>query len=404
MPGAELTIVRRVRSLLGPDGVVDTDRAGVPRVAPRTTEACALILEAAASHGWRVRLGGGARWTPDDAPADLALSTRGLTRVTRVSAPDLVATAEAGIAWLDLKRALADHGVWLPWDPPGADRSLGSIIATGTAGPLRSGFGNVRDHLLGLTMVTGDGRIVRPGGQVVKNVAGFDLTRLAVGSFGAFGLITTVHLRLRSVPRADVTLVGSGQRDQLLQLALAIRDAGEAPAALELASPGATGRPAWTLAVRLVGSEAAVEEARRVAAGAAGAMEEMVPAAGAEFWSVLATNVVRPRVTLRMGVLPAGLADALDLVTHHLDDECLTATVAGGAIRWSGTGSADRLRLLRAAAAQRELPLTIERAPWDLLSALGHFGAYREGVERLVGSLRRAFDPTGVLVIPAGEG
>lgn len=404
MSGAELTIERRVRSLLGPDGVVDTNPAGVPRVAPRTTEACALILEAAASHGWHVRLGGGSRWTSDDAPADLTLSTRGLTRVTRVSPPDLMATAEAGIRWSELKRALADHGAWLPWDPPGADRSLGSIIATGTAGPLRSGFGSVRDHLLGLTLVTGDGRIVRPGGQVVKNVAGFDLTRLAAGSFGAFGLITAVHLRLRSVPRADVTLARTGTRDELLQMAFAIRDAGEAPAALELASPGITGGSSWTLALRLVGSEAAVHEARRVAAGTAGKLEELAPADGAGFWNTLAENAARGEVTLRLGVLPAGLADALDLVTHHLDEECLTATIAGGAVRWTGAGSAGQLRLLRAAAAQRELPLTIERAPWDILSALGHFGAYREGVGRLVGSLRRVFDPTGVLVIPAGEG
>ena len=404
MPGAELTIAGRVRSLLGPDGVVETDRAGVPRVAPGTTEGCALVLEAAARHGWRVRLVGGARWAAADVPADLALSTRQLTRVVRVSAPDLVATVEAGIAWSDLRRALADHGTWLPCDPPGSDRSLGSVIATGTAGPLRSGYGSIRDHLLGLTLITGDGRVVRPGGRVVKNVAGFDLTRLAAGSFGGFGLITTVHLRLRSVPRADVTLVGTGQRDQLLQQALAIRDAGDMPAALELASPGATGKGSWRLAVRLLGSEAAVTEARRTVTGAAGTMEELAPGAGAEFWSALGAATVRRPVTLRMGADPSGLADALDLLTHHLDDECVSATVCTGAVRWSGTAPADRLRLLRAAAAQREMPVTVERAPWDALSALGHFGAYREGIGRLAQSLRRAFDPAGTLVIPAGEG
>jgi FAD/FMN-containing dehydrogenase len=363
-----------------------------------------VVLEEAAAHGWRVRVDGAGRWAAGDAPADLALSTRGLTRVVRVSAPDLVATVEAGIAWPDLRRALADHGTWLPWDPPGTDRTLGSIISSATSGPLRSGHGSVRDHLLGLTMVTGQGRVIRPGGRVVKNVAGFDLTRLAAGSFGAFGVITTVHLRLRAVPRADITLVRAGKRDQLLQLALAIREAGEAPAALELASPGVTGRTGWTLAIRLLGSEAAVAEARRAVAGAAGTLEELAPAAGAAFWAALAANLARGPVTLRLGALAPGLADSMDLVAHHLDDECLTATVAGGALRWSGSAPADRVRLLRAAAAQRELPLTVERAPWETLTLLGHFGAYREGVGRLVDSLRRTFDPTGVLVFPAGEG
>lgn len=404
MPGADLTIARRVRSLLGPDGVVDTDRAGGPRVAPRTTEGCALILEAAAAQGWRVRIEGGARWAHGDAPADLALSTRRLTRVLRISAPDLVATVEAGIARSELRRALADHGTWLPWDPPGGDRTLGSVIATGTGGALRSGQGNIRDHLLGLTIVTGDGRILRPGGRVVKNVAGFDLTRLAAASFGAFGLIATVHLRLRSVPRADVTLVRSGRRDQLLHMALAIREAGESPAALELASPGATGRAEWTLAVRLLGSEAAVQESRLAVTGAAGTLEELEPDTGAQFWNALAASATRAPVTLRIGALAPGLADAMDLVAHHLDESCLVATVAGGALRWSGSAPPDRIRVLRATAAQRELPLTIERAPWGTLKALGHFGAYREGIGRLVESLRRVFDPAGVLVFPAGEG
>ncbi len=403
MPGANL-IIRRVRSLLGADGVVDAAAGGLPRVTPRNTEGCALVLEAAAAHGWRVRIEGGGRWAAGDAPADLSLSTRHLSRVVRVSSPDLVATVEAGIAWSDLRRGLADHGAWLPVDPPGAERSLGSVIATGTAGPLRSGHGGVRDHLLGLTMVTGDGRIVRAGGQVVKNVAGFDLTRLAAGSFGAYGIITQVNLRLRSVPRADVTLVRSGKRDQLLQAALAMRDAGEAPAALELASPGAAGRPDWTLAVRLLGSEAAVDEARRTVSGVAGTLEELAPAEGAAFWAALGAGAVTRPVTLRMGALPGSLAEALDLVAHQLDDECLTVTVASGALRWSGAAPRDRVRLLRSAAAQREMPVTVERAPWDTLSPLGHFGAYREGIARLTESLRRAFDPTGVLVAPTGEG
>ena len=78
--------------------------------------------------------------------------------------------------------------------------------------------------------------------------------------------------------------------------------------------------------------------------------------------------------------------------------------VSGGAVRWSGSAPVERLRLLRHAAAQREMPVTLERAPWIVRDAMGHFGAYREGVARVIDSLRRSFDPVGVLVIPLGDG
>jgi FAD/FMN-containing dehydrogenase len=106
--------------------------------------------------------------------------------------------------------------MWLALDPPGRpERSIGSVIATATAGPLRHGFGPVRDHVLGCSVATGDGRLVNAGGRVVKNVAGYDLTKLQVGGFGGFGIIAEVHLRLRALPRADVTLLARGARDAL---------------------------------------------------------------------------------------------------------------------------------------------------------------------------------------------
>src|SRR2546427_459396 len=113
-------------------------------------------------------------------------------------------------------------------------RSVGSVVATATAGPLRQGFGPVRDHLLGVTFVTGDGRIVQSGGRVVKNVAGYDLTKLEAGGFGAFGVIVLVHLRLRALPRVDQTLVLEGSRDDLTQVADDIAAAGLPPAAPHL--------------------------------------------------------------------------------------------------------------------------------------------------------------------------
>ena len=216
-----MSLVDRVRALLGDDAVdVAATPDGVPRVAPGSPDAVGLLLGTAREEGWRVRVEGAGTWLPADAPADLALTTRRLDKIPAIEPQDLSATAEAGIGCDLLRQQLADRGTWLALDPPGlAGRTLGSVVATATAGPLRHGFGAVRDHLLGVTFVTGDGRLVQSGGRVMKNVAGYDLTKLAAGGFGAFGVIVLVHLRLRALPRADQTLVLEGSREDLTQVA-----------------------------------------------------------------------------------------------------------------------------------------------------------------------------------------
>ncbi len=370
-------------------------------MAPRSEEEAALILRTASEAGWRVRVEGARSWSHEDAPADVALTTQRLSDIPYLDPADLVATAQAGVRWNDLRGALADQGAWVALDPPGTGRTVGSVVAAATAGPLRGAFGNVRDHILGLTLVTGDGRVVRPGGRVVKNVAGFDLAKLATGSFGVFGVITSVTLRLRAVPRADMTLVATGMRDALLGAARRILDAGITPGALELLAPTDTQATDWTLAVRLLGAGAEVQAMRDAAGGAAGlALAELPARESAQLWSDIRAGAESGPTTVRLGTLPSALAGALDLLAHHLPEAWLSVTVGSGTIRWSGDATHDGVKLLRHQAAQQEMPLTLERAPWSVREAIGHFGAYREGVGRLVGQLRRAFDPHGTLVVP----
>src|SRR2546427_1182094 len=242
-----MSLLDRVRALLGDDAVeIAGGPDAVPRVAPASPDAVALLLGTAREEGWRVRLEGAGTWLPADAPADLALTTRRLDRVPAIEPQDLSATAEAGIGCDLLRQQLADRGTWLALDPPGlAGRTLGSVVATATAGPLRQGFGAVRDHVLGVTFVTGDGRLVHSGGRVGKNVAGYDLTKLEAGGVGAFGVIVLVHLRLRALPRVDQTLVLEGSRDDLTQVADDIAAAGAAPAAPQARSPPLAPRGRW---------------------------------------------------------------------------------------------------------------------------------------------------------------
>ena len=389
----------RIRESLGVEPAA-AGEAGPPRLEPVSTDAVAGALALATEEGWQVRVEGNASWLPPDAPADLVLATTALGWAPQISRPDLIATASAGTTLAALTYRLAQDGLWLPWDPPGpTDRTVGSILATGTAGALRHGFGPPRDHILGCTLVCGDGRIVRPGGAVVKNVAGYDLTRLQVGSFGAFGIVTEAHLRLRARPAADATLLAEGARDELTKTARELLAAGLDAAALELLSPDAGGAADWTLAARVVGSaEGVAAESERCRAAGPG-WRVLGPEHADAFWLAASRAASAAAVTLRLGVLLDGLDDTLDLVGKHLDRGLVAAGAGSGSIRWSGEATAEAIRALRHAAAGREIPLTLERAPWALRRVVGHFGAYREGVGGLVGGLRSSFDPSAVLVV-----
>jgi FAD/FMN-containing dehydrogenase len=400
-------LLDKVRALLGPEAVLDPGAAGVPpRIAPPTPEAVALLLRTATDEHWKVRVEGTGSWQPADAPADLALTTRRLDAVEAVDPQDLVATAQAGVGWDRLRQQLAERGVWVALDPPGlAGRTLGSVVACATSGPLRLGRGPVRDHLLGLTAITGDGRVISSGGRVMKNVAGYDLTRLQAGGFGAFGVIVRVHLRLRALPRADQTQVLEGPREELSRAADEVNDSGLVPAALELVSPALARRAGWALAVRCAGSAAQVEaEEATLRTLAGGRFAPLGPEDSHAFWLRAAEALAVRPVTLRLGGLPEATDELLDLLQHQVGDEWISACPALGTVRWSGEASADRLRRLRRTLAGLEVPLTVERAPWELRRAVGTFGAYREGVGPLVTGLRRSFDPADTLVVPvAGD-
>jgi FAD/FMN-containing dehydrogenase len=384
----------RLRALLGTGGV-ERDAAGLPRATPDTADALSLVCRLAHDEGWKIRVEGNGTWLPSDAPADLAVSTRALDRVVSVSPADLVATVEAGTPLEALRRRLAEEEMWLALDPPGRpERSLGSVVATATSGPLRHGFGPVRDHVLGCTVATGDGRLVRAGGRVVKNVAGYDLTKLQVGGFGGFGIIAEVHLRLRALPRADVTVVARGPRDALTAAARDLIAAQLLPGALELLSPALAAEPEWTLAARFAGTDAAVQaDVRRLSTLAGPSWEPLAADRTAAFWSLVARGSLGGPITLRLGVLGDGVDETIDLLAHDLDEGLVSAGAGAGMIRWTGDAPVERLRAVRRAAASREIPMTLERAPWPVRRALGHFGAYREGVGQLVGRLRDSFDP-----------
>jgi glycolate oxidase FAD binding subunit len=156
---------------------------------------------------------------------------------------DLTATVMAGMPLARFQAALRERGQWLSLDPPDPDRAtLGGIIAANASGPRRHLYGTARDQLIGLTVVTADGSLVRGGGKVVKNVAGYDLPKLFVGSYGTLGIIVELTVRLRPVPEAERWV--AVRFDRLKDAGAAVRaimSADLIPVALELLDGHASG-------------------------------------------------------------------------------------------------------------------------------------------------------------------
>jgi glycolate oxidase subunit GlcD len=171
------------------------------------------------------------------APIDLILSTRRMKKLIHHEPADLVATAEAGITLNDFQKQLSERGQWLPVDPTDdGSATLGGVVAAGLSGPQTAGYGALRSFVIGLRAMLADGRAIKAGGRVVKNVAGYDLCKLFTGSFGTLGLITEITFKLRPLPPEGRTIIAGGPRESLIETGRHLADQ-FFPVALELLSP-----------------------------------------------------------------------------------------------------------------------------------------------------------------------
>jgi FAD/FMN-containing dehydrogenase len=293
-------------------------------------------------------------------------------------------------------------------------------------------YGTPRDHVLGLTLVSGDGRILRWGGRVVKNVAGFDVTRLSIGSWGTLGVLTSVSARLFPIPQADVTLfVRGGDAKDLLAPAREMALSSLPFAAVELVDPmGADGpgrmftdeeTDGASLILRLLGSRAQVEEMEtRVRSDLSrnfGGLERLEGEGSRAFHGLYGEWERGADLVARLSSLPSEMGILLDEATHlrslpssgsgtnppHLS---LSAHMGAGVLRVAVTGLPGDMRelgawvsgllSLRGRLEERGGSLTISTGPDSLVGAVGAWGA--AGSEKgLMAGLKAQFDPKGVL-------
>jgi FAD/FMN-containing dehydrogenase len=212
--------------------------------------------------------GAGSKGFYGGAPRGELLDMTALAGITSYEPTELVVTARAGTPLDELEAALAERGQYLPFEPPrfGARGTVGGMVAAGLAGPARASLGSVRDHVLGLTLLNGNAEVLSFGGQVAKNVAGYDVSRLIVGSLGILGVICEVSIKVLPVAAASATLTIDCEQILALQQLNAWRG-----------KPLPINASAWhedRLYVRLSGARAAISDACRELQGTVLAPEE----------------------------------------------------------------------------------------------------------------------------------
>lgn len=340
------------------------------------------IRDAAAAGSTLNIVGHGSKAFYGGDPVGEPLAMGELAGISSYEPSELVVTAKAGTPIAELEAALAEKGQHLPFEPPrfNGRGTVGGMVASGLSGPARASVGALRDHLLGVTVVNGQGEAMRFGGTVMKNVAGYDVSRVMAGSMGVLGVIAEVSLKVLPLPYAEATLrFELGQAQALLQL----NRWGSQPLPINAS--------AWwdgALVLRLAGARAAVQSATLTLGG------ELIPDALARpFWTGLrdhsdefflgAERAVQGGAALWRLSLPQ-TAPALSLHGEQLVEW-------GGAQRWITTPMA--AAQVREMAASVGGHATLFRATDK---SAGAFAPLTPALARIHGALKKSFDPQGV--------
>ena len=241
----------------------------VPSFVTRPADAAELattVAAVAAIGGALVPLGRGAHRGIGHPPEryDVALVTDHLTRVRDYTPADMTVTVEAGVTVAELARLLASEGQWLPIEPAlPAETTVGGLLAADLAGPLAASQGRVRDFVIGIAVVTAAGVPARAGGRVVKNVAGYDLMKLFIGSLGTLAVLTEVTFKVRPRPEEERCLVFAARgMATAIAFGTAIGAARLEALAVTVVGVVGTGERDATVVVRLGGTVADVAAAR----------------------------------------------------------------------------------------------------------------------------------------------
>ena len=361
---------------------------------------------------------------------DVALSLKDLTRVWYYEPQDLVIGVEPGMKLGDLQRFVGRQGLWLPLDPAGgAQASMGGILAANASGPLRTAYGGPRDMVLGMKIATTEGKIVKTGGRVVKNVTGYDISKLMIGSYGTLGVIVEASFKLFPLPAGRATSVlEAGTLDRTRDLRRRLQQSplqpmrmvwldAEATKLVRRRSPGAAETRGPELWIEAVGSPRVLERTERTLeeiGRAAGAGVDRLPDANAgSSWSSISNFrdmlvAARPQLTaLVKATFPLSSSEEF---IHRAQQQVASSRLGLLTLALLGVGVVHLALLeappegglsgvieaLRAAAASLGGSLVVEWCAPEIKSQTDVWGPPGDDFE-VMPKLKDAWDPKGIL-------
>jgi glycolate oxidase FAD binding subunit len=376
-------------------------------------EISAILRDAGAARRSVIPIGArtALRAIPSSASAASLLSTRALAGALDHVPGDLVATIPAGASLGEVNRALGREGQCLPLDPPHADlATIGGIVASNSSGPRRHRYGAPRDLIIGINVVLADGRAAKAGGRVVKNVAGYDLSRLMCGSLGSLAVITSATFKLSPTAPASCTVVATIERAAALgDLLQALVNAPLTPSTIEVVAPPTR------LLIRFETTNIAADHMAKAACAICerfGASAIVVTGEDErDQWSRAEEAVWRDdRLVLKLAVLPTDVPYMLS----EIETGCAACGVewhaagraALGVVFASLQGSIDTLRPLvadwRHRAAVRGGSLVVESAAPGL-EQIDRWGDAPSAMP-VMRAVKQRFDPNGILSPGMGPG
>src|SRR3989475_5674930 len=419
-----------IRTISDPDELRNYAVDGMlPRFAiiPETVEQVSQAVALANEQGLTlITRGGGSRLNLGGIPErfDVLLETTKLTRLLEHEAPDLTCHVEAGITLAEFQAKLATKGQWLALDPPDAQQAtIGGILASNASGPKRLRYGTARDMVIGLRVVQANGEVARSGGSVVKNVAGYDLNKLYIGSLGTLGVIVEANFKLQPLPIAERTLLLTYTNAiEAMQTIIAILGSSLTPSALELIDAGAASDMSdffginlpgngYTLAVDFEGGmvtiDRQIDEARLLARRHGALMgDDLTGEAQNRFWNAVREHT-QGSVTCKAAILVSQVGSYLqkvEQVCHRHDLEAAIVAHAGNGILYIELRPGDATPRLIEAIAELRLhtqeargSLVVERCPVDLKRRINVWGEAGSDFY-LMQRLKNQFDPKGTFV------
>ena len=371
---------------------------------PGDAAGVALVLQAAVNDSLSVVVRGAAtKFTPP--PSDIVLSTTKLTAAVDHVAGDLVATVPAGASLDAVNAVLFRERQWLPLDPPRSHRAtIGGIIATNDSGPRRHRFGAPRDLIIGIEIALVDGRTAKAGGRVVKNVAGYDLSKLMCGSRGTLAVVTGATFKLSPLAPFSQTVVATvGDLRKLGDLALAIASAPVGPSAIELQSPPHRLLVRFETTERAAAAQTTVVQ--QIGANYGATIGVVSGQAEIDAWRAHETRIFTASGTIvKIAVLPTDVADMLSLIQRQTAAAGVACDISGRAalgiillrLQDPESAHAPLVTELRREAAARRGSVVVVSGSSALMQAAGQFSPIGDA-EPVMRAVKARFDPHHVL-------